>query len=80
MAKRFEITVEKHRMGSTSKNTTEGTIQELTKYFSYTLECGNIYNSKINRTPKTIKSLISNLEKTYDEKHETVTLSYKEVQ
>jgi hypothetical protein len=43
-----------------------GTVEELIKCFSYTLECGASYqhekgNSKINRNPKTIKSLITNL-------------------
>ena len=43
-----------------------GSLEELIKSFSYTLECGASYshekgNSKINRAPKTIKSLISNL-------------------
>lgn len=45
----------------------EGTVEEITNYFGYTLECGNSWNKKINRNPKTIKSLISNLEKAFDE-------------
>ena len=45
---------------------TTGTIAELTQYFSYTLECGRSWqyergNKKINTQPKTIKSLITNL-------------------
>ena len=47
---------------------TEGTLPELIKYFGYTLEIGNSWNKKINRTPKTIKSFISNLQKSYEEK------------
>lgn len=48
-----------------------GTVEELTKACSYALECGASYehekgNSKINRNPKTIKSLISNLNKSGD--------------
>jgi hypothetical protein len=39
----------------------KGTLEYLTKYFGYTLECGNSYNQKIDRNPKTIKSLLSNL-------------------
>ena len=44
----------------------EGTLGELIADFSYTLECGWAYqhekgNKKINRSPATIKSLITNL-------------------
>jgi hypothetical protein len=43
-----------------------GSVEELVKAYAYTLECGASYshekgNSKINRNPKTIKSLVSNL-------------------
>lgn len=43
-----------------------GTLKELIKCFSYTLDCGRSYqhekgNKKINIEPKNIKSLISNL-------------------
>lgn len=45
-----------------------GTLPELVDYYGYTLEVGASYahekgNSKINRNPKTIQSLVSNLEK-----------------
>ncbi len=49
-----------------STRTTTGTVEELTKYFGYTLEVGNSWDRKINRTPKTIKSLISNVNNAYD--------------
>lgn len=44
----------------------EGTLIELIKAYSYTLECGASWenerdNKKINRNPKTIKSLLINL-------------------
>jgi hypothetical protein len=44
----------------------EGTLSELVETFSYTLKCGASYqhekgNKKINRNPKTIASLVSNL-------------------
>ena len=45
-----------------------GTIAELTEMFSYTLEIGNSWKSSIQRNPKTIKSLISNIQKSYDVK------------
>jgi hypothetical protein len=43
-----------------------GSVEELVKAYAYTLECGASYshekgNLKINRNPKTIKSLVSNL-------------------
>lgn len=69
-------TLTKYYKGRTSEVT--GTLEELTKYFSYTLECGNSWNSKINRYPKTIKSLVSNINKSYDEKrayHSSVELA-----
>jgi len=45
----------------------EGTLEYLTDYFGYTLECGNSWNKKINRHPSTISSLISNINKSYSE-------------
>jgi hypothetical protein len=49
-----------------SERETTGTLEELIKYFSYTLEVGQSWerekgNKKINRNPKNIKSLITNL-------------------
>ena len=49
-----------------STRTTTGTIEELTQYFSYTLEVGNSWDKSVNRTPKTINALISNVNKAYD--------------
>lgn len=45
---------------------TQGTLEELLSYFSYTLECGKSYehekgNKKINLNPKTAKSLVTQL-------------------
>lgn len=45
----------------------KGTIGSLIGYFGYTLECGHSWNSRINLEPKTYKSLISNLNKSYRE-------------
>lgn len=46
-----------------------GTLQQMTKAFSYTLECGNSWNRKIKTADqiKNIKSLVSNLNKSVDE-------------
>ena len=59
-----EFTIIKSRKGRESK--IKGTIPELIAYFKYTLETGKSYqhekgNKKINLEPKTIGSLISNL-------------------
>lgn len=59
-------TVIKSRKGKTEE--IQGTLEELISYFGYTLEVGNSWNSKIQRNPKTIKSFINNLKKSYDEK------------
>ena len=45
----------------------KGTLEQLVKYFGYTLECGYSWNSRINPNPTTYKSLISNLNKSYQE-------------
>ena len=46
----------------------KGTINAFVhNYFGYTLDCGHSWNSKINKEPKTYKSLISNLNKSYHE-------------
>lgn len=64
-AKIFTVESYRSRNGSTTRFT--GTIEELvTKTFSYTLECGASYqhekgNKKINRNPKSITALITNL-------------------
>ena len=62
-AKRYQIITTSDR-GSVYK--LEGTLSELIQSFSYTLECGASWQhekgrKKINREPKTIKSLIMNL-------------------
>ena len=50
-----------------SERSTSGTVEQLTRYFGYTLECGNSYNPKINRKPKTIKALVSAINRSYEE-------------
>lgn len=62
--KTYTITRTSYRNNSSIEHS--GSLDELIKCFSYTLECGASYsrekgNSKINRAPKTVKSLISNL-------------------
>ena len=60
-----EYTIKKIRNGRETLVT--GDLDYLKQYYGYTLECGASWNSKINRYPKTIKSFISNLDKSYDE-------------
>jgi len=60
--KQYCITVKRNGRESDFK----GTLEELIKTFSYTLEVGKSYengkgNKKIDKNPKTIKSLIKNL-------------------
>ena len=64
MSKIYTVVKTKHRNNSTSEQV--GTIAELVEAYGYTLECGASWaheagNSKINKLPKTAKSLISNL-------------------
>lgn len=63
--KTYTIVKTRGRTGTESEFT--GTVEELTDMFSYTLECGNSWNSKINRTPKTAKSLVNALNKCVSE-------------
>jgi hypothetical protein len=58
-------TLIKTRKGSNREIT--GTLPELIKYFSYTLECGQSWNKKINRCPKTIAKLVSNVQASFEE-------------
>ena len=48
-----------------------GTLQDLVSYFAYTLEVGQSWqhekgNRKINRNPKNIKSLVTNIQNAKD--------------
>jgi len=64
MAKEF--TIIKERRGKETEIT--GTLEYLIGYFKYTLEVGESWqhergNSKINTNPKSVKSLVDNLNK-----------------
>jgi len=63
MAKEYTIIKSKNNRDIT----VTGTLDYLKDYFSYTIECGVSWNPKINSNPKTIKSLVKTLEKSYDE-------------
>ena len=65
MAKQYVITSTRPFTGRSSESKPM-TVQEAVQYFGYTLECGASYshergNKKINRNPKSISSLITNL-------------------
>ena len=62
----YRVKISRSSISRSSERFTEGTLEELVKNFSYTLEVGNSWNSKINTKPKTIKSLISNVQKSFD--------------
>lgn len=53
----------------TDKSEVKGTLEELTDYFSYTLQVGNSYNRRIPLQPKTIRSLESAINKSYEYKN-----------
>ena len=60
----FKIRKVNHNRGS--EYFSEGTLEELIQYHGYTLECGQSWeyekgNKKINRNPKSVKALITNL-------------------
>lgn len=69
MPKEFSIKLTKIRIGrSDSEKIYKGTLKELIEMFSYILELGKSCNPKINRNPKTIKSFVSNVQKSFAEK------------
>ncbi len=65
MSKRYVITSTRSMSGR-SYESRPLTLAEAIEYYSYTLECGASWshergNKKINRNPKTIASLLTNL-------------------
>lgn len=61
-----EITVRSWHRGQPHDWT--GTVEDLrSNVFGYTLECGNSWNHKINRFPKTGKALVKALNQSVDE-------------
>lgn len=69
MVKTYTVTRTHHR--TDRKSSISGTIDELVKAYSYTLEKGASWqhekgNKKINRNPKSITSLITNLNNAID--------------
>lgn len=59
-------TIKHTRMTTGTERTQTGTLAELIDAYGYTLECGKAYecergNAKINMSPKTVGSLVTNL-------------------
>jgi len=59
-------TIENYNHNKDRRYEQTGTLEELVQAYSYTLECGASYsheegNSKINRYPKSVKTLVKNL-------------------
>ena len=64
--KKYIVTCTKGSFTTRTYKTSPMTLPELVEYHQYTLECGRSWqhekgNKKINCNPKTIKSLITNL-------------------
>jgi hypothetical protein len=71
MSKTYILVKERNGMESRF----EGSLDELTDKFSYTLECGNSWNKRISRRPKTIKSLVTNINNAFAETERGYTRS-----
>jgi hypothetical protein len=71
-AKLYNIQMSRYGRGSSDSVSETGphTIDELKQYFGYTLEIGRSWNRKIKHPSeiKTIKQLMTALEKSYEEK------------
>ncbi len=65
MKSRKTYAVEIHHRGDVRR--ASGTVEELVEYFGYTLERGHSWNRKLQRRPKTAKSLVSTLNKCVSE-------------
>ena len=80
MAKTFKVKITKSGMRNTREMVYEGTVEHLVgNVFGYTLECGNSWNRKINRRPKSISALVTALNKSYNEIEGGYTRSWAEV-
>jgi ribosomal protein L17 len=67
-------------MSSTYETIYEGTLDHLINgVFGYTLQCGSSWNRKINRNPKTIRALVTAINKSYEETEGGYTRSYVEL-
>ena len=80
MAKSFKVKITKSGLRGVRETIYEGTVEYLVgNVFGYTLECGNSWNRKINRNPKSITALVTALNKSYNEIEGGFTHSYASV-
>jgi ribosomal protein L17 len=76
----YKIKKTRSGMNGSRENVFEGTLDHLkSSVFGYTLECGNSWNSKINRNPRSIKALVTAINKSYNETEGGYTRSYVEL-
>jgi ribosomal protein L17 len=76
----FKVKKTRSGMNGSRETVFEGTLEYLkSSVFGYTIECGHSWNHKINPNPKTIKALISSINKSYDETEGGYTRSYVEL-
>ena len=80
MKREFKIKVTKSGMQSSREYIWEGTLEHLLgKVFGYTLECGNSWNRKINRFPKSGNALVTALNASFVETEGGFTSSWAEL-
>lgn len=79
--KTYTIRVTTYRTyGEDKVREVSGTLEYLTSYFGYTLEIGHSWDNRINPKPKTIRGLISAVQKSSDIKYgRTYTREYFEL-
>lgn len=65
--KTYTIRKTRSGMNGCREYLSNGTLEELIKYHGYTLECGHSWNNKINMHPKSIKGLVTALNKSAKE-------------
>lgn len=63
MAKIYTLSYSRHGV----EHTASGTLEELRERYSYRLECGNSWNGKIPRFPKSINALVNAINRSIDE-------------
>ena len=69
--KQYTIEIQRFSFRNTKDRTVTGTLDELIEYFSYTLQKGKSWehergNKRINLNPRTIGSLVNNLNNAED--------------
>lgn len=81
MEKEYTVVKTKSDLSSTRKTEYTGTVERLAnEVFGYTLDIGHSHDARINMHPKTIKGLISAVNKSFGIKNQSrFTLEYIEL-